>query len=425
MKENLLNDASYCLGCIKKPCRNGCPLNNDIPSFIKKIKDSQYQESFNILSETTVLPSICGRICSHSTQCQGHCIRGIKSKPVNIGKLESTIGDISLKEDYPLPLLSNKKKNYKIAVIGSGPSSLTCAAFLARHQYQVTIYEKYNTLGGLLVHGIPSFRLDKEIVFKNISKILSLGIKVKYNQELGKNLLISDLEKKYDAIYLGIGGNISNNMNIPGEHLKGVYSANKLLETNNHPDYKDKYIIINGGGNVAMDISRTIKRLGAKEVTIVYRRSKNEMPVSQEELIAAEKEGIKFIYQTNIIKVIGDSNVEGIECLKTNLVKEKNNPRLVPIDIENSNHIIKCNYLIKAIGSHPDENILNTLDLTLNNSYLQVNEYNQTSKPHIFAGGDLIGTKKTVANASRSGRDAAYNIIKYLEEKEITKTITK
>lgn len=417
MQEELIKDASYCLGCIKKPCQNGCPLSNDIPSFIKNIKELNYQEAFKILTKTTVLPSICGRVCSHDTQCQGNCIRGIKGNPVSIGKLESIVGDISITEDYQIPLLSQDKKIQKIAIIGSGPSSLTCAAFLARHQYQVTIFERNNELGGLLINGIPSFRLDKKIVSDNISKILSLGIKVKYNQELGKNLFLNDLEKEYDAIFIGIGGNISNDMNVEGENLKGVYSANELLERGNHPDYKNKIVIINGGGNVAMDIARTVKKLGAREVTIVYRRSRQEMPVSKEELKSVEEENIKINYQTNIIKVIGKNKVEGVECLKTKLKEVDGNQRPIPIDIKDSNHIIKCDYLIKAIGSHPDQNIIEKLDIELSNNYIKVNEQNQTSNPNIFAGGDIIGIKKTVAHASRSGRDAAYNIIKYLENK--------
>ena len=414
MNEKILKEAEYCLNCLKKPCHKGCPLNNDIPLFISKIKEDNYLEAYNILTNTTVLPSICGRICSHDTQCQSNCIRSIKGPSVRIGELESFIGDIALKNNYSIPKFNKLKKSYKIAIIGSGPSSLTCAAFLARYNNQVTIYEKYNKLGGLLSFGIPDFRLPSNIVDETISQILSLGIKVKYNMELGKNISLSFLQKNYDAIYLGLGSNISNNMSIPNENINGVNNANELLEKNNHPDYQDKYIIINGGGNVAMDIARTVKRLGAKKVTIVYRRSKEEMPVSKKELEDTINEGIDFIFQTKIIKIIGNNKIAGVECLKT---KQKNtNRHLVPLEIKDSNHIIKCDYLIKAIGSHPNYELLQKLKLKTNNNYLLVNENNQTSIPNIFAGGDLIGTKKTVAHAARSGRDAAMNIIKYLEE---------
>lgn len=409
--------ANYCIGCLKKPCQQGCPLNNDTTGFIKLIKEEKYQEAYELLCETTVLQSICGRICPHSKQCQGSCIRGIKGVPVSIGELESYIGDLAIKKNWDIPHTKETKKE-KIAIIGSGPASLTCAAFLAKEGYNVTIYEKHNYLGGLLRHGIPEFRLSKDILDNAINKILSLGIKVELNQELGKNIKLSNLEKEYDAIFIGIGANISKAINLPGIELKGIYGANELLENNHHPSYKNKKVVVYGGGNVAMDAARTIKRLGAKEVNIVYRRSLKEMPAELLEITEAQEEGINFIYQTNIISIVGNKKIEKIECLKTELVKDDTSDRLIPKDIKDSNHTIDTNILVTAIGSEPEISIIKELNLeTDNNNRIVINENNQTSNNKIFSGGEIAGSKGTVAYAARSGRNAAQGIINYLKNK--------
>ena len=305
----------YCLNCKVKPCsNNGCPLNNDIPSFIH---EEDYEKAFNILCNTTVLPAICGKICPHEKQCQGSCVRGIKSHPVPIGDMESIIGDMSIKNNYKIPKeIDEKLVDKKVAVIGSGPAGLTCSAFLARKGVQVTLYEKYNELGGILVHGIPEFRLPKQTVKDTINKILDLGIKVELNKELGKNLNIEDLSGKYDAVFVGIGANIPSKMNIPGEDLEGVYGGNTLLETGNHPSYEGKTVAVIGGGNVAMDSARTIKRLGAKQVYVIYRRAEEQMPAERKEIESAKEEGIEFLFQNNIVKVLGNTHVEKIECIK-------------------------------------------------------------------------------------------------------------
>lgn len=408
--------ANYCIGCIKKPCQEKCPLNNDTTGFIKLIKEEKYKEAYELLCETTVLQSICGRICPHSKQCRSGCIRGLKGEPVSIGELESFIGDLAIQENWNIPAKNPKQE--RIAVVGSGPASLTCAAFLAKEGYQVTIYEKHNYLGGLLRHGIPEFRLPKTILDKTINKILSLGIKVEQNKELGTNLNLSSLEKDYDAIFIGIGANISKKLNIPGIELKGIYGANELLENNNHPNYKNKKVIVYGGGNVAMDAARTIKRLGAKEVSILYRRSLNEMPAEKKEIQEAQEEGINFIYQTNIITIIGKTTIKKIECLKTELVKDTTSERLIPKDIKDSNHTIETDILVTAIGSQPEERVINDLNLELDSNYkIVINEKNQTSNEKVFSGGEIANSPSTVAYAARSGRDASKSIIEYLKNK--------
>lgn len=410
--------SKYCLNCKTKPCSNGCPLGNNIPGFIKNIKEEKYEEAYNILSETTVLPAICGKICPHSKQCQGSCVRGIKQLPVQIGTLEAFLGDITLNNNFPLKK-SDNDINKKIAVVGGGPCGLTCAAFLARQGYNVTIFEKHDYLGGLLIHGIPDFRLDKLTVKNSIKKILNLGINVQLNTSFGKDIYLEDLKQKFDAIFLSFGANLSCKMGIDGENLNGVLGANELLEKNNHPNYSGKKIAIIGGGNVAMDTARTIKRMGAKEVYVIYRRSEKQMPAEDIEIQEAKKDKIEFLFQTNIIKAISDNGISlnKIECIKTELVKKENEAREVPIDIENSNFIMDIDFLIIAIGSKPEKDLLNSLNLSLNKwGYIDTDENCMTSQKGIFAGGDLSGTKSTVAWAARAGRNAAYSINKYLSK---------
>ncbi|MBQ3415921.1 MAG: FAD-dependent oxidoreductase [Clostridia bacterium] len=415
---DILNECNYCLNCKLKPCSNkGCPLNNDIPTFIKYVKDENYEQAYKILSNTTVLSGVCGKICPHTKQCQGSCVRGIKGKPVQIGELEALVFEKTVKDEKALYNCYKdeiKETNKKVAIIGGGPAGLTCAAFLARNGVKVTIYEKYNYLGGLLIHGIPEFRLPKDIVELTVSNILKLGIKVEYNKELGKNIFLNVLENNYDAIFLSYGANNSSKMKIPGEELDGVYGGNELLEYKLHPDYKGKKVVVIGGGNVAMDVSRTIKRLGAKEVTIVYRRDRKQMPAEEKEIEDAISEGINFLLKSNVVKINGLKKVESIEIIKTELIKKEGESREVPVNIENSNNVLDTDFVVMAVGSEVSK-ITYDLGLDLNEwGNVIINDKCQTSNPKIFAGGDLAGIKATVAFASKSGKEAANNIIQFL-----------
>ena len=268
--EEIQEKTNYCLNCKVKPCSlKGCPLNNNIPDFIKEIKEENYKEAYKILCQTTVLPGVCGRICPHMKQCQGSCVRGIKGEPVNIGDLEAFVFDKAIEENLKLkdymPQKTNEElKSKKVAIIGGGPAGLTCSAFLAKEGIQVTIFEKYNYLGGILVHGIPNFRLDQNVVENTVKQILDLGVQVEYEMELGKNLKLEELENQFDAIFLCIGANKSGKMGVEGENLNGVFGGNELLEFNTHPNYIGKIVSIIGGGNVAMDCARTIKKLRSK-----------------------------------------------------------------------------------------------------------------------------------------------------------------
>ena len=391
----ILNKASYCLGCKAKPCSTkGCPLNNDIPQFIENIKQSNYYEAYKTLCNT-----------------------------VSIGELEAFVYDKAKEKGYTLrdsfediKEKSNTGLNKKVAIIGGGPCGLTAAAYMAKEGIKVTIYERYNYLGGLLMYGIPEFRLSKDIVNKTIKDILDLGIEVQYNKELGKNLSISELEKEYDVIFFSFGGNVSTKMGVKGENLEGVYGGNELLEYNNHPDYKGKIVVVVGGGNVAMDCARTIKRLGAKEVKVIYRRAREQMPAEIKEIEDAINEGISFLYQNNIVKIIGTNKVEKVELIKTELKQKEGETRLVPVNIENSNYIIDVDYVVMALGSKPD-NFVAELVIKLDKwGNIKIDENYKTSNDKIYAGGDIAGVKKTVAWAAYSGREAAKKIIQNLKQ---------
>ena len=405
---SLLEESNRCLNCKVKPCQKACPLGNDIPSFIKFVKEDNLKEAFNVLTQTTVLGAICGRVCPHFKQCKGSCVRGIKSEPISIGELEAYVFDNAFKENYDIKT-TNELEGKKIAIIGGGPAGLTCAAFLRMSGADVTIYEKQPKLGGITRYGIPDFRLSREIIDKNIEEILNLGIKAECNKALGKDYNLEDLEKEYDAIYLSFGANVSSKMNIPGENLQGVYGGNELLETNIHPNYEGKNVAVSGGGNVAMDTARTIKR--------IYRRAKEQMPAEELEIEEAEKEGVEFLFKTNIVKILGNEKVEKLECIKTELVEKEGEKRPVPVNIENSNYLLDMDYVVMAVGSKPDGEIVSKTKLEVTQyGNIKVDENYMTSKKGIFAGGDLIGTKSTVAWAARSGRNASEAIKKYLLE---------
>ena len=413
MNEEIQKYTEYCLFCpVKTCCNKGCPLNNDIPAFIKQVKEGNVKEAYKILSKTTVLGAICGRICPHMKQCEGSCVRGIKGEPVNIGKIESYVFDEALKNEWYKEIeKTNELKGKTVAVIGGGPAGLTCASFVARRGAKVVIYEKYNHLGGILEHGIPEFRLDKDVLEKTIKSILNEGIldiSVEYGKELGKNLSLDELENKYDAIFLGFGANIPSKMNIEGEELNGVFGGNSLLETRKHPSYTGKKVAVIGGGNVAMDCARTIKRMGTDKVFVIYRRAEKQMPAERKEIEEAKKEGVEFLFQNNIVKILGNEKVEKVECIKTELVKKEGETREVPVNIDGSNYELDMDYVVMAVGSSPEKDVVDSLGLELNKwGYIKVDESHRTSKEKIYAGGDLAGDKGTVAWAARAGRDVA------------------
>lgn len=410
MKEKL----EYCLNCKNRPCTNGCPLSNSIPDVIKLAKDGNMEEAYMKLTNTTILGSICGRICPHYKQCMGSCIRGIKGESVSIGNIEAFVSDYGIENKlYKNVQITNELKGKKVAVVGGGPAGITCSYFLKRAGADVTIYEKHKELGGILSHGIPEFRLERDVLNNTIKAIIDLGINVKYNKELGKDFDINGLANTYDAIFVSIGANISTKMNIPGEELDGVYGGNELLEKGNHPNYTGKRVAVIGGGNVAMDSARTINKMGAKDVYVIYRRAEEQMPAERKEIEDAKIDGVKFLFQNNITKIIGEDKVEKIECIKTELVQKEGETRLSPVNIEGSNYIMDMDFVVMAVGAKPEEKLIG--DFEKNKwGYINVNENMETSIPKVYAGGDIAGEKATVAWAARSGRNAARKIVEKL-----------
>lgn len=406
--EEAKEQAEYCLNCKTKPCRSGCPLQNNIPDFIKCIKEENYEEAFKVLSDTTIFEPICGRICPQKSQCEGNCVRGIKGNSVHIGELEKFVGDYAL-ENMELPIIDAKEDSKKIAIIGSGPSGLACSYYLSSRGFKVSIYEKHSKLGGLLRYGIPEFRLEKEILDKWLEKyILNKNVKVFTNIEIGKDILLEDLKKNYDAVVLAFGANVSNKMNIEGEDKEFVLGGNELLEYRNMPDFTGKKVAIIGGGNVAMDTARTIKKLGAKDSYVVYRRAEKQMPAERKEIEDAKEEGIEFLFQTNMIKVLDNK----IECVKTELLKKEGETREYPVNIEGSNFFMDIDFVILAVGSSPNKKVIDKLGLETSRwGYIKVDESYKTSDEKIYAVGDLIGTKQTVAWAARSGFECAKMLI--------------
>lgn len=413
-ENKIIELANECFGCPTKPCQKGCPLENDTTGFIALVKEQKYKEAFELLSNTTVFMPICGRVCPHTRQCQGKCIRAIKSDAVKIGNMEAFIGDLALKNNWKFPV-AEEEKDYKVAIVGGGPAGLTCAQFLRRAGIQVTIFEKYNYLGGILNHGIPQFRLDKVMLNKWIDKILESGIKIEYGKELGLNVLISELEQNFDKVVLALGANVSTKMGIPGEDLDGVYGGNEFLEKTPTIDVKGKTIVVSGGGNVAMDVSRSIKRSGAKHVYVVYRRSEKEMPAEQKEIEEARADGVEFLFQNNILQVIGENKVEAIECIKTELVQKEGDSRLSPVNIEGSNYNIKCDYVMMAIGSKAEESVVSKIGVELDRKgKIIVDESGKTSNKNMYACGDIANNMGTVAYAARAGRNVAGAILQEL-----------
>ena len=390
----------YCLNCPVKPCKKGCPLRNDIPSFVKLAKEGNFLEAFSVLSETTVLTSICGRICPFERQCEGNCVRRLKGEPVQIGEIEAFIGDKAMKENYPLfsDMMENNGK--KVAVVGAGPAGLSCAAFLRKLGYEVTIYEKHNYLGGLITHGIPDFRLDNNVCERTFKRIIDLGIKLEFNKELGIDISLKKLKKKYDAIFLGIGANKSKIPNIKGKNLSNVYGANELLESKEVLDLNGKNVIVVGGGDTAMDMARVAKKWGAN-VLVVYHSYEKNMKASLTEIKLAKENNVEFLFNTNVKQVIKNGDKNKVYLMTNDGYK----------------FIYPCDYVFFAIGARPEEKVIKKLGLKLDiDGYIKTDKRQMTSMAGVFAGGDLIKEKNTVAYASASGRNAAYSIDLYLKK---------
>ena len=428
--EMAVEEATRCLNCKNKPCVGGCPVNVRIPEFIEKVAASEFEEAYKIIASTNGLPAVCGRVCPQESQCEGKCVRGIKGEPVGIGRLERFCADWHLensdgKTEKPV---SNGKK---VAVVGAGPSGLTCAGDLAKKGYEVTVFEAFHTAGGVLVYGIPQFRLPKEIVRKEVQNLEDLGVEIRTNMIIGKTLSVDELfEMGYKAVFIGSGAGLPSFMGIPGEDLIGVFSANEYLtRTNLMKAYLDEYdtpiiksriVAVVGGGNVAMDAARCAKRLGAETVYIVYRRGLEEMPARKEEIHHAMEEGIIFRNLTNPVKINGDENgrVKSVECVEMELGEPDDSGRRRPVVKEGSEFELEVDTVIMSIGTSPNPLIRSTTEglETNRRGCLVVNEETmQTTREGVYAGGDAVTGAATVILAMGAGKQAAASIDDFLK----------
>ena len=430
-EEMAMEEASRCLNCKNKPCVSGCPVNVRIPEFVAKVAEGKFEEAYEIITSTNSLPAISGRVCPQENQCEGKCVRGIKGESVSIGRLERFCADYHMKHS-DAKAVKPQSNGKKVAVVGAGPSGLTCAGDLAKTGYEVTVFEAFHTAGGVLVYGIPEFRLPKAIVKKEVENLQDLGVEVKTNMVIGRVLSVDELfEMGYKAIFIGSGAGLPSFMGIEGEDLIGVYSANEYLTRTNlmkaylddydTPIIKSKSVAVVGGGNVAMDAARCAKRLGAENVYIVYRRGMEEMPARKEEVHHAMEEGIIFKNLNNPVKILGDENgrVRAMECIEMELGEPDASGRRKPIAKEGSNFELPVDTVIMSIGTSPNPLIRSTtpgLD-TNKRGCLVVNEDTmQTTREGVYAGGDAVTGAATVILAMGAGKQAAQSIDEYLSK---------
>ncbi|MBP3875714.1 MAG: NADPH-dependent glutamate synthase [Lachnospiraceae bacterium] len=432
-KEEAEAEAARCLNCKNPRCVEGCPVSIDIPGFISKVKESDVKGAYDVISLSSALPAVCGRVCPQESQCEGVCVRGIKGEAVSIGKLERYVADTARAMGIK-PSTDAAPKGKKVAIIGSGPSGLTCAGDLARMGYDVTIFEALHKAGGVLVYGIPEFRLPKEaVVEKEIENVKALGVKIETDCIIGKSTTIDALMKEegFDAVFIGSGAGLPKFMHIPGEQAMGVFSANEYLTRSNlmkafsddsrTPIMKAKKAVIVGGGNVAMDAARTALRLGA-ETHIVYRRSEEELPARREEVLHAKEEGIVFNLLTNPVEIHADENgwVKSITCLRMELGEPDESGRRRPVEIPGSEFEIECDAVIMSLGTSPNPLIAATtegLDINRRKCIVADDSNGQTSKEGVFAGGDAVTGAATVILAMGAGKAAAKGIDEYLSGK--------
>lgn len=426
-----IEEAKRCLNCKHRPCVSGCPVNIAIPDFIALVAEGKFEEAYQVISNTSALPAVCGRVCPQEKQCESKCVRGIKGESVGIGRLERFVADYhnNHSEIKPQEIEKNGKS---VAIIGSGPSSLTCAGDLAKMGYKVTIFEALHVAGGVLVYGIPEFRLPKSIVAREVEGLKALGVDIETNVVIGKSISVDDILQKYDAVFIGSGAGLPRFMGIEGENLKGVYSANEFLTRINlmkayekdsrTPVQHGKRVAVVGGGNVAMDAARCAMRLGAEHVYVIYRRSMDEIPARAEEVEHAQEEQIEFRTLTNPVRILGDDdkNVCGIECIDMELGEPDESGRRRPVAVKGSEHVIDVDCVIIAIGTSPNPLIkVTTAGLDVDKrGCIVADESGKTSRDGVFAGGDTVTGAATVIKAMGAGKASAKAIDEYLKNKQ-------
>lgn len=428
-QEQAVDEAQRCLNCKHKPCVNGCPVGIDIPAFIQEVAAGEFENAYGIISRSSSLPAVCGRVCPQEVQCEQKCVRGIKGEPVGIGRLERFVADYH-NINFAGTVQRPERNGHKVAIVGSGPSGLTCAGDLAKRGYEVTVFEALHLAGGVLVYGIPEFRLPKSIVQKEIDTLKELGVKIETNMVIGKILSIDELmEAGYEAVYIGSGAGLPKFMGIPGENLKGVYSANEFLtRINLMKSYRDgsatpiqqaKRVAVVGGGNVAMDAARCAKRLGAEEVYIVYRRSEEELPARKEEVEHAKEEGIIFKLLTNPVEILADDAlmVKGMTCVEMELGEPDASGRRRPVEKKDSELTLDVDCVIMSIGTSPNPLIKTTTDGLDTQRWggIITDEDGLTSRTGVYAGGDAVTGAATVILAMGAGKTAAEAMDAYIK----------
>ncbi len=436
-EEMAVNEAQRCLHCKNRPCVSGCPVNVQIPDFIDRIVSGDYEGAYQTIAQTSSLPAVCGRVCPQETQCEAKCVRGIKGEPVAIGRLERFVADRHMAADTVQDGLqppAAAPNGHKVAVVGSGPAGLTCAGDLARLGYSVTVFEAFHTAGGVLMYGIPEFRLPKTIVQREVDNLRRMGVEIETNMVVGRVLSIDELfERGYEAVFVGSGAGLPGFMGIPGEGLLGVMSANEFLtRINLMKAYREEYdtpiphfrrVAVVGGGNVAMDAARCAKRLGAENVYIVYRRGEAEMPARLEEIHHAKEEGIEFRFLTAPVQVLGDESghVTGLECVTMELGEPDDSGRRRPVPVEGSNHVLEVDGAIAAIGNSPNPLIRSTtpgLEANRRGCLVVDEDTLRTTREGVYAGGDAVTGAATVILAMGAGKHAARSIDEYIRQKE-------
>lgn len=430
-EKTAVEEAKRCLHCKHRPCVSGCPVNIAIPDFIALVAQGKFEEAYQVIAKTSTLPAVCGRVCPQEKQCESKCVRGIKGESVGIGRLERFVADYHNSHAQPRKT-AIPKNGKRVAIVGSGPSSLTCAGDLAQMGYSVTIFEALHIAGGVLVYGIPEFRLPKAIVAQEVEGLKAMGVDVETNVVIGRSISIDDILEKYDAVFIGSGAGLPRFMGIDGENLKGVYSANEFLtrinlmkaykEDSRTPVQHGKRVAVVGGGNVAMDAARCAKRLGAETVYVIYRRSMEELPARAEEVENAVEEQIEFKTLMNPTRIIGDENgnVTGIECVNMELGEPDDSGRRRPVEISGSEHVVDVDSVIIAIGTSPNPLIKSTtagLDVDKRGCII-ADENGRTSREGVFAGGDTVTGAATVIKAMGAGKAAAKSIDEYIKSKD-------
>ena len=431
--ETAIEEAKRCLNCANPQCRQGCPVSVRIPEFIAKVAQGSFDEAYDILKSTNSLPAVCGRVCPQEKQCESKCVRGLKGESVGIGRLERFVADYHNAKTDKAPVEVPASNGHKVAVVGSGPSGLTCAGDLRKMGYDVTIFEAFHKSGGVLVYGIPQFRLPKEIVQIEIDNLTAMGVKIVNNAIIGKSETVDELfEDGYEAVYIGSGAGLPQFLHIDGENLMGVYSANEILtRTNLMKAYRDDYdtplkhfhnVAVVGGGNVAMDAARVAKRLGDGHVYITYRRGIDELPARKEEVEHAQAEGIEFQLLNNPVRIVGDEDgkVTGIELVRQELGEPDERGRRSPVPVEGSNWVLECDAVIIAIGTSPNPLIRSTtpgLEITRKGG-IETDEEGRTSREGVFCGGDAATGAATVILAMGAGKTGAKSIDEYIKSKQ-------